>query len=506
MIHRRGLKRGGETGDEDENCVGGESSNSNSPRGLALGSPSSEEPAGGNRRSSPARCRKRKRPVSFSRQAKAFTAQNKLLVLVCLAFVGLPLFVLLSNLLAEIGAVVSQKIQTWRQKQLLVLNQRASFAVMPFGRSGRVAIARPHPLRDKSRATMPHYDGLNIRSLGRQGGSYFAREVPADANEVFLEKYERYMKKMNKEAGRQLLTRREPYRLLHYDELPFPMEGECIRPKWSFVVFPSCNSFHEITMDRAEGPEQSFDYRFLGSGTFRQAFLLDDKQLGAQYVIKLNRFLKEKMDFGDYAFSQVQLEAMIMLELEGPRSMTIYGHCATSVLVERGFSLGETIIKDSNWRYFDQKKVDAEQVDGVKPRNDLVPKEKLRLSLAMAESIAYMHNNPKGAIAHHDISFEQWLWDKSHRLRLNDFNKGRILPWNQQERRYCTFWSNQDSVYRAPGQLAQDVLVVVSCSFSFEHLTIIHALPSTFSQRRCTEVRQTKLPIFPLSARYFTQS
>lgn len=84
----------------------------------------------------------------------------------------------------------------------------------------------------------------------------------------------------------------------------------------------------------------------------------------------------------------------------------------------------------------------------------------------MAESLAFLHGNPKGIVAHHDLDSGQYLLDKNGHLKLNDFNKARILPWNVKEKRYCKFFSNADEVLRAPeeifGGFADDSSDVVS--------------------------------------------
>jgi len=121
------------------------------------------------------------------------------------------------------------------------------------------------------------------------------------------------------------------------------------------------------------------------------------------------------------------------------------------MIVEKGMPISDSVITD--YGHISQEELDKEQGDGVKPRNKYTPAGKLQLSLTMAESLAEMHGYVGGVIAHHDISFEQWLWDAAGNLKLNDFNKAKLPPWNVETEEYCTFWSSQDSVYRAPEEM-----------------------------------------------------
>jgi len=164
------------------------------------------------------------------------------------------------------------------------------------------------------------------------------------------------MKKMNKAAGSGRLSRREPYRLMHYDELPFPLEDPpCYRPKWSYDIYPNCNTFHELAFGRPTGARSSIDgFLYLGRGTFRETWMLQELQLPQNgtasagndngnsvnnnnipaangYVLKTNRYHDERK-FDAYAMQQSQLEAITMLVTTGSiRTMDIYGHWYVSV-------------------------------------------------------------------------------------------------------------------------------------------------------------------------------
>jgi len=160
-------------------------------------------------------------------------------------------------------------------------------------------------------------------------------------------------------------------------------------------------------------------------------------------VLKTNRYFHRR-EFKNYAYSQAQNEALVMLQTHSSkRTMTLYGLCGTSTLVEPGNEIEKTIIPN-NWKWVSQETLDEQQTEDVKPMNGLSPEEKLHVATVMAESIAELHGNREGVIVSHDIGFDQWLRSKKDGLiKFNDFNKAHILKWNPETQQYCKFWSHQ---------------------------------------------------------------
>lgn len=164
--------------------------------------------------------------------------------------------------------------------------------------------------------------------------------------------------------------------------------------------------------------------------------MLTDSKGKSDCVLKTNRYASNR-NFKNYAFSQTQNEALCMLKVQ--TAMSIYGYCGASILVEPGDEIEDWLIPN-DWAYMKQKKLDKiQKVDGdVKPQNNLTLQEKLDVAIIMTESIAEMHGNREGAIVSHDIAFDQWLRSKKDgRIKLNDFNKARILYWNPGQNKYC---------------------------------------------------------------------
>mmetsp|Transcript_35336 Transcript_35336/g.85516 ORF Transcript_35336/g.85516 Transcript_35336/m.85516 type:complete len:251 (+) Transcript_35336:139-891(+) len=87
--------------------------------------------------------------------------------------------------------------------------------------------------------------------------------------------------------------------------------------------------------------------------------------------------------------------------------------------------------------------------------NDLTPDEKLDYALQLAESIQDLHGL---GIVHNDLKMDQFLFTSPNRatVKLNDFNKARILMWNDQKSEYCYYEEDTRRKWRAPEEYHQD--------------------------------------------------
>jgi len=100
------------------------------------------------------------------------------------------------------------------------------------------------------------------------------------------------------------------------------------------------------------------------------------------------------------------------------RTMNVYGHCHTSMLVERGYEISQRIVQGEEYQgrgRITQHDLDALQVDDLHPFNDFTVEEKLDIALAMAEGIAVMHGHEEGVIVNDDgkcsiTRLFYWLW------------------------------------------------------------------------------------------------
>lgn len=343
-------------------------------------------------------------------------------------------------------------------------------------------MASPKDKKNKNRDSShrePHFGGIAYRSINNREGEDFSRTIPRDDDELYNRQRSKELRYWD-QATLYEMSSRDPDQYDHYEELDYPRD--CYRPKWSFDVSPSCNRFHEdITLERPFGvAHQRYSMSYLAKGHFRSTWLFADGtrdcDLG-KFVLKTNR-LEKRRKFNAYSMSQAQIEAVTMLQMQSispsssRRTTDIYGHCATSLMVELGQPIADEIrprfIASDTDRWMLQKRLKKEQVDDVKPMNSLTSEEKLRIAVQMAEGLAMMHGNYKGAIANHDLSLEQYLLIRSSNsnhtendftIKLNDFNKAKILHWNPVKQEYCTFYSSQESVYRAPGKCTLNLMI-----------------------------------------------
>jgi hypothetical protein len=100
---------------------------------------------------------------------------------------------------------------------------------------------------------MPDYGGLDFDSLFGAEPQDFARAIAQNDAPVYEE-----------QRGKLIHDMRHgwhPY-YDHPDELDRPVECERVRMRWQ--IFPICNAFHEIALDRNRGASQTYDRKFLG--------------------------------------------------------------------------------------------------------------------------------------------------------------------------------------------------------------------------------------------------
>jgi hypothetical protein len=202
---------------------------------------------------------------------------------------------------------------------------------------------------------------------------------------------------------------------------------------WQRIIHPSCNVFHEVDI-------VFDDVEFLGSGGWRIAWKLFDS-----FILKTLRW--DKQNFDALTFGRHNIDAIISEHLtSSPFVMDIYGFCGQSVLNE-----------------FAQGSLTAKVLD----RGDypLTSFQKLRLSLDIAIGIANLHdisgNNNNASITHNDLKPNNIVLVNG-RAKLNDFNDGELLQWNQTSQSQCGFRRNPVenwARYRAPEQAREGELL-----------------------------------------------
>ena len=232
-------------------------------------------------------------------------------------------------------------------------------------------------------------------------------------------------------------------------ETPDP---DCQEPSWKSRQYPTCNMMHAGDFMTDINSRQTGYVFYCGmlcdhvavqrhhsrtllmpnrsKGFSRVAWAVHDYTMDTS-VLKM---LKLKHNVTVDTLNEVHLDAVIMEELStSPRIMEMYSYCGTSIIVKSmPYSVLDEITppKSKLWNLLPSRR--------VAPRNGLSPSTKLRYALEMAESIADLHGNDRGAIIHGDIHLGQWLRKSpDDPLVLSDFNLAKVLSWNAQKGEFC---------------------------------------------------------------------
>jgi serine/threonine protein kinase len=143
--------------------------------------------------------------------------------------------------------------------------------------------------------------------------------------------------------------------------------------------------------------------------------------VGSRGVIKM---MKGEHDVDTRNFDRHRRDALVMERLtSSPYIVSVYSFCGNTVFTE---FVGETldeVIKDNRTVY--------------PSRN--TPRARLKLALDVAKGIQALHEVDGGPIAHTDIQSEQFLVDKSGRVKLNDFNRCRFVAHRNKTGEVCGF-------------------------------------------------------------------
>jgi hypothetical protein len=221
---------------------------------------------------------------------------------------------------------------------------------------------------------------------------------------------------MQAESDQERAMLQDPSRYEHYDEqdwhaiMSSSSNGDsqhCQRPKWSFDTNLNCNVLHEVYLPQLDQANnlQSLAIKYLSEGSFRMAWLLQSKQsvtsddnnsqqsngiTNTDDTIVMKN-LRLALDWNALTMKQVHLEALVMSQtLDSRATADIYGHCGTSILVETGQSIRNSVFYSQS--VMDISKVERRQREwGSKSLNRLTEEQRLKLAVSMAESLAVMH-------------------------------------------------------------------------------------------------------------------
>jgi serine/threonine protein kinase len=195
-------------------------------------------------------------------------------------------------------------------------------------------------------------------------------------------------------------------------------------------------------------------------GAYRQVFktTFEDNKT---FVFK-SYYWGANFKYDEYEF--MRMDALITEKLSSSETIVDnYAFCALSMI-------GEAMVHGDMEKVAVPKKGRIKQeLDQRLPLyvwNNLSGEQKLNYALQMAETVALLHGFPQGIIVHNDLQLSQFLLDENNNLKLNDFNRGEIMFWNEKDKEYCNYKNN-------PGHGDVRMFHIFSCSLN-EILTFPH--------------------------------
>jgi hypothetical protein len=238
---------------------------------------------------------------------------------------------------------------------------------------------------------------------------------------------------------------------LTYEELMVE-HPRCRLNNWERRVHGNCNTFHEHALERSSSRDSPVKVQYLASGSYRDAWLVQEHGLKEHGFIWKNMIFTEdpKLDFNHKRFREMQVDAIVMDQLtSSPRIPDIYGHCGTSLITER---LVDTVVSDMLGGGSGYPKEDEgdDPKDAISPHNNLTLTEKLDMAISFSESLADLHGYVGGSMMHGDFHSPQWLRSMDGVIKLNDFNKAQIFQFDTEAGDYCPVRRCFHGSYRAP--------------------------------------------------------
>ena len=183
-----------------------------------------------------------------------------------------------------------------------------------------------------------------------------------------------------------------------------------------------CTIVHEQPLD-----DDTFG-KFLAQGAFRQTFEIYDFATESPVAMKTIRKESEDNYFTPYYMERHRIDALIYERTtSSPWITDMYGFCGYSGIFE---FVGGGTLEDA---LLDREDKDLEPLTRI---------QKLSLAVEAASAIADLYTiesiNGFSAMIHSDISLSQFVCSGS-RFKLNDFNRGHLMYWDDQKEESCPY-------------------------------------------------------------------
>lgn len=188
------------------------------------------------------------------------------------------------------------------------------------------------------------------------------------------------------------------------------------------TFFSTCNDFHSLGFDSFVSKARAF---YIGGGSFRDVFRLNEAN-GDPYVI-LKTASYSGVKYRPHNFELYRMDTSVANALSPhPLVVDIYGSCALAMFSEVMPRGDVDVVSVPKYHRSRCDETDINGQDHLVKMNDINPTTKLIWALQMAESVALLHNHPKGVIVHDDVQTLQWLIADDGHIKMNDFNRAEV--------------------------------------------------------------------------------
>jgi hypothetical protein len=232
----------------------------------------------------------------------------------------------------------------------------------------------------------PRYNGITYVPAEN-----FRRSIPDNDAQLFHQQRNETLSWLDALTDEKDISYNEPERFYHYEERTYTQTG-CYRPRWSFEAAAACNQCHESwgRLEREPSRLQPFDINYLDEGHFRTTYRFNATNLSGDIFVLKQIKLHERRNWNAFTFDQIQLEELTFLQTQGsPNTNNLYGRCGTSVAVEAGLMITDSIYYEEN--LLSNSKVILEKHRRGESANQLTDEQRLHIAMAMAESLADLH-------------------------------------------------------------------------------------------------------------------
>ena len=224
----------------------------------------------------------------------------------------------------------------------------------------------------------------------------------------------------------------------------------CRRPEWHHKSFPTCNEVHGVDLRRMilRGmTERPKTVGYLDSGLWRSVFAV--AALDAKEVVVL-KMMKSKHDVDARNIDRHRRDALVMERLSGsPNVADIYSYCGNSVLTEFASRTVDDVIYPQRDGTYLSDEVATSQT----------PQGRAKLAMGVMNGLAALHEIDGGPIVHADIQAKQFLVSSTGEVKVNDFNRCRIMAFHKKTGMPCKFViPTSPGKSRSPEEYKEDYL------------------------------------------------